>query len=76
MTKRAAATFPPPTPGWVPPRPIVQHRDRWGFWLPTGLFWPLMDQASGPELARRQLAARYASHRLPFPAKRKDLVVR
>jgi hypothetical protein len=75
--KKGAHRFPPPTPGWVPERPIVQHKGRWGFFLPTGWFWALVDQASGPELARRQLAARYASsHRLPFPAQRKDLAVR
>ncbi len=71
MTKKTKPHFPPPTPGWVPTRPIIQHKGRWGFFLPSGWFWPLMDQSSGPELARRQMKARYASHRLPFPGKKR-----
>lgn len=60
ITRNADGTrvYPPPPREFVPRARIYKRGKQWGFDMLRGGFWPLIDQASGPELARRQLRAR------------------
>jgi hypothetical protein len=60
MATKAERRFDPPPRDFVPRLLIVKHQGQWGFFLPSGTFWALIAQVNGPELARRQLVARYA----------------